>query len=162
MVPHVNDGTGASRTLKDRVFTAFQWVPSPLERTFAFFSDAHNLERITPPFVNFRVLTAPPIEMRVGTLIDYRLRLHGIPLRWRSEITHWDPPRRFIDEQRRGPYRKWIHEHRFEAEDGGTRVEDHVTYAVPGGALIDRWFVRPDLKRIFEYRHSAVSEVLGR
>ncbi|MYH10185.1 MAG: SRPBCC family protein [Gemmatimonadales bacterium] len=148
--------------MKDRVFTASQWVSGPLERTFAFFSDAHNLERITPPFVNFRVLTAPPIEMRVGTLIDYRLRLHGIPLRWRSEITHWDPPRRFIDEQRRGPYRKWIHEHRFEAEDGGTRVEDHVTYAVPGGALIDRWFVRPDLKRIFEYRHSAISEVLGR
>ncbi|MDE2664313.1 MAG: SRPBCC family protein [Gemmatimonadota bacterium] len=148
--------------MKDRVFTALQWVPSPLERTFAFFSDAHNLERITPPFVNFRVLTPPPIEMRVGTLIDYRLRLHGIPIRWQSEITHWDPPHGFIDEQRRGPYRKWIHEHRFEAEDGGTRVEDHVTYAVPGGALIDRWFVRPDLERIFEYRHSAISEVLGR
>ncbi|MXX68828.1 MAG: SRPBCC family protein [Gemmatimonadales bacterium] len=148
--------------MRDRIFVAWQWVPSPLERTFSFFADAHNLERITPPFVKFRIVTPPPIEMRVGTLIDYRLRLHGIPLRWRSEITHWDPPRRFIDEQRRGPYRKWIHEHRFEAEDGGTRVEDHVTYAVPGGALIDRWFVRPDLKRIFEYRHSAISEVLGR
>ncbi|MYA33644.1 MAG: SRPBCC family protein [Gemmatimonadales bacterium] len=147
--------------MKDRVFTACQWVPSPLERTFAFFSDAHNLERITPPFVKFRIVTPLPIEMRVGTRIDYRLRLHGIPIRWQSEITRWDPPHGFIDEQRRGPYRKWVHEHRFREEDGGTRVEDHVTYAVPGGALIDRWFVRPDVERIFAYRHSTISELLG-
>lgn len=146
--------------MKDRVFTAFQWVPSPPERTFAFFSDAHNLERITPPFVKFRIVTPPPIEMRVGTRIDYRLRLHGISIRWQSEITQWDPPHGFIDEQRRGPYRKWIHEHRFRVKDGGTRVEDHVTYAVPGGALIDRWFVRPDLERIFDYRQRVIAEIL--
>ena len=146
--------------MKDRVFMAFQRVPSPLERTFSFFSDAHNLERITPPFVKFRIVTPPPIEMRVGTRIDYRLRLHGIPIRWQSEITHWTPPHGFIDEQRRGPYRKWVHEHRFREEDGGTRVEDHVTYAVPGGRPIDRWFVRPDLDRIFEYRQGAIAEIL--
>ena len=147
--------------MKDRIFTASQWVSSPLDRTFSFFSDAHNLERITPPIVGFRILTPPPIEMGVGTLIDYRLRLHGVPLRWRSEITRWDPPHGFVDEQRRGPYRKWIHEHRFREEDGGTRVEDHVTYAVPGGALIDRWFVRPDLERIFDYRQRVIAEILG-
>ncbi|MDE2719751.1 SRPBCC family protein [Candidatus Palauibacter polyketidifaciens] len=146
--------------MKDRVYTASQWVPSPLDRTFAFFSDAYNLERITPPFVKFRIVTPPPIVMRVGTRIDYRLRLHGIPIRWQSEITHWDPPHGFIDEQRRGPYRKWIHEHRFREEDGGTRVEDHVMYAVPGGVLIDRWFVRPDLLRIFDYRQRVISELL--
>ncbi|WP_419163989.1 SRPBCC family protein [Candidatus Palauibacter sp.] len=134
-------------------------MPRPLGRTFEFFSDAHHLERITPPFVGFRILTPPPIEMRKGTQIDYRLRLRGVPLRWRSEMTRWDPPHGFVDEQRRGPYRKWIHEHCFREEDGGTRVEDHVTYAVPGGALVDRWFVRPDLDRIFEYRRHAIAEL---
>ena len=99
--------------------------------------------------------------MGVGTTIDYRLRLRGVPIRWRSEITRWDPPHGFVDEQRRGPYRKWIHEHRFRAEDGGTRVEDQVTYAVPGSALADRWFVRPELERIFDYRRRAISELLG-
>lgn len=147
--------------MSDRVFTMRQWVPSPLERTFAFFSDAHNLERITPSFLSFRVLTPPPIEMAEGTVIDYRLRLRGIPMRWRSEITRWDPPHGFVDEQRRGPYRKWVHEHRFHAENGGARVEDHVTYQVPGGALIDRKFVRPDIERIFAYRQRVIAELLG-
>ncbi|WP_420441481.1 SRPBCC family protein [Candidatus Palauibacter sp.] len=147
--------------MEDGIFTVFQWVPRPLERTFAFFSDAHNLERITPPWVKFRVVTPPPIEMGVGTLIDYRLRLRGVPLRWQSEITRWDPPHSFVDEQRRGPYRTWIHEHRFREEDEGTRVEDRVTYTVPGGALIDRWCVHPDLDRIFDYRHRAIAKILG-
>ena len=147
--------------MSDRLFITRQWVSSPLERTFAFFSDAHNLERITPSFLSFRVLTPPPIEMAAGTVIDYRLRLRSVPLRWRSEITRWDPPHGFVDEQRRGPYRKWVHEHRFRAEDGGTRVEDQVTYQVPGGALIDRKFVRPDLERIFAYRQRVFAEVLG-
>lgn len=147
--------------MSDRVFSTSQWVPSPLEETFAFFSNAHNLERLTPPLLRFRILTPPPIEMAVGTRIDYRLRLRGVPIRWQSEITRWDPPRGFVDEQRRGPYRKWIHEHRFRDEGGGTRVEDHVTYAVPGGALVDRWVVRPDLDRIFDYRQRVIAEVLA-
>jgi ligand-binding SRPBCC domain-containing protein len=135
------------------------WLPSPVERVFPFFADARNLERITPPFLRFRVLTPEPIEMRVGTLIDYRLRVHGLPLRWRSEITVWDPPHRFVDEQRRGPYRKWHHEHTFEPRDGGTLTRDRVEYAVPGGVLVDRLFVRRDVERIFAYRRRVLSEL---
>ena len=145
----------------DRVFAASQWVPTSLEETFAFFADAWNLERITPPILRFRIITPAPITMRVGTLIDYRLRLRGIPVRWRTEITAWDPPRSFTDVQLRGPYRKWVHRHDFIEEDGGTRVDDTVTYAVPAGALVDRLIVRPDLDRIFEYRRSAIRELLG-
>ena len=144
-----------------RVFAASQWVPTSLDETFAFFADAWNLERITPPILRFRIITPAPITMRVGTLIDYRLRLRGVPVRWRTEITAWDPPRSFTDTQLRGPYRKWVHRHDFVEEDGGTRVDDTVTYAVPGGALVDRLIVRPDLDRIFGYRRRAIREFLG-
>lgn len=128
------------------------FLPHPIDRVFGFFAEAKNLESLTPPLLKFRILTPRPIDMREGTLIDYQLRVHGIPLRWRSEITAWDPPHRFIDQQLRGPYRRWVHEHRFEAVDGGTRVDDQVQYAVLGGSLIQRIFVAPDLKRIFAYR----------
>ena len=145
----------------DRVFAASQWVPTPLDEAFAFFADAWNLELITPPFLRFRIVTPAPIPMRVGTLIDYRLRLRGIPIRWRTEITAWDPPRGFTDVQLSGPYRKWVHHHDFVEENGGTRVDDTVIYAVPGGALVDRLIVRPDLERIFGYRRKAIREMLG-
>ena len=144
----------------DRVFAASQWVPTPLDETFAFFADAWNLERITPPILRFRIVTPVPIPMRVGTLIDYRLRLRGIPIRWRTEITAWNPPHGFTDIQLRGPYRKWVHRHDFRAENGGTRVDDTVNYVVPGGALLDRLFVRPDVNRIFAYRRKVIGEAL--
>ena len=128
---------------------------------FAFFADALNLEAITPPWLHFRILTAPPIEMREGTIIDYRLRLRGVPIRWQSEIIAWEPPRRFVDEQRRGPYRRWIHEHTFEEHDGATVVRDRVDYAVPGGAAVDRLVVARDLDRIFAFRHKALERLLG-
>ncbi len=128
------------------------WLPRPPEAVFPFFADAGNLDRLTPPWLHFRILSPQPMEMAVGARIDYRLRLHGLPIRWRSEITAWDPPHGFVDEQRRGPYRVWIHRHRFEARRGGTLVTDHVRYAVPGGLLADRLFVRRDLRRIFDYR----------
>lgn len=134
------------------------WLPQPLARVFEFFADAANLERITPPWLRFRILTPQPIAMHAGTRIDYRLRLHGIPVRWQSAITVWDPPRRFVDEQRRGPYRVWIHEHDFVERDGGTEVRDMVRYAVPGGRLIDRLGVRRDVRRIFEYRARSLLE----
>ena len=128
------------------------WLPLPIASVFSFFADAENLERLTPPRLRFHILTPRPIAMRVGSRIDYRLRLHGLPFRWQSEITAWDPPRRFVDEQRRGPYKTWIHEHAFTERDGGTEVCDRVRYAVPGGWLIDRLAVRRDVKAIFAYR----------
>jgi ligand-binding SRPBCC domain-containing protein len=99
--------------------------------------------------------------MHMGLLIDYRMRIHGIPVRWQSEITLWDPPRRFVDEQRRGPYRLWIHEHTFEAEGNSTLVRDRVQYAVPGGWLVQRLFVGRDVGRIFAYRRQKLAEVFS-
>ena len=128
---------------------------------FPFFADAANLQRITPPWLRFEMLTPAPVEMRVGALIDYRLRVRGIPVRWRSEITHWAPPRRFVDEQRRGPYRLWVHQHSFTEADGGTRVEDTVEYAVHLGFVVQRFIVAPDLRSIFDYRERRLRELFG-
>ncbi len=130
---------------------------TPLEPLFEFFSDAHNLEALTPGWLKFEVLTPAPIPMQVGTLIDYRLRIRGVPIRWRSRISAWEPPFRFVDEQIRGPYRKWVHEHRFERDQDSEGNEiviasDKVDYAAPGGWLIERLFVRRDVERIFEFR----------
>ncbi|MBN1513991.1 MAG: SRPBCC family protein [Phycisphaerae bacterium] len=137
------------------------WLPRPRAEVFPFFANAFNLEMLTPPFLNFRVLTPGPIEMRAGARIDYRLRLHGLPLQWQSEITVWDPPRRFVDEQRRGPYRRWVHEHRFEDRQGGTQVFDSVHYDVYGGPLIERLLVRRDVQNIFAYRHRRLLEIFA-
>ena len=128
------------------------WLPHRRDEVFRFFADAFNLETLTPPWLKFEVLTPRPIEMRVGLQIDYRLRLRGLPLRWRSEITAWEPPGRFVDEQRRGPYRAWIHEHTFEDQDGGTLTRDQVHYAVIGGQLVNRLLVRRDVEKIFLFR----------
>src|SRR5205085_11412661 len=110
------------------------------------------LNAITPAWLNFRMVSAAPAEMRVGTLIDYRLRIRGIPVSWRTRITAWKPPQRFVDEQLRGPYRLWRHEHEFEARDGGTLVRDRVKYAVPFDFVAHPLFVRRDIRRIFAYR----------
>ncbi len=142
-------------------FRAELWLPRPRPEVFTFFADARNLEAITPPWVNFQVLTPGPIVMEVGTLIDYRLRIHGFPFRWRTEITAWDPPFRFADTQLRGPYRRWVHTHIFEDSNGGTLCRDEVSYAVLGGALIERLFVRRDVERIFAFRQEAMRRVLG-
>ena len=143
----------------------WQWLPRPRPEVFAFFAEAHNLERITPPFLQFHVLTANPIEMRAGAVIDYRLRMRGVPLRWRSEIAMWDPPRRFADVQRRGPYRQWDHTHTFEEADGGTMVKDRVLYRLFGPAFLTRIIngvlVAPDTRRIFEFRQRALDECLN-
>ena len=146
-----------------RVFTLRNevWLPRPIGEVFDFFADAYNLEALTPPMLKFEVLTPAPILMAVGTLIDYRLRLRGIPIRWQSEITAWEPPLRFVDEQRHGPYSLWVHEHIFEEKDGETLARDIVEYAVPGGALANRLFVARDVRRIFEYRTKRLLEALG-
>ncbi len=152
-IAHGLGGGGYRKEMIVRTYTlrAAQWLPRPLDEVFAFFADASNLEIITPPSLHFSILTPSPIQMKVGTLIDYSLRLHGVPLRWQSEITGWESPYHFVDEQRRGPYRLWIHQHLFAEADGGTIVRDHVEYAVPGGTLV-QWFVSRDLTKIFEYR----------
>lgn len=134
-------------------------LPYPRDDIFGFYADAFNLEEITPPWLNFRVLTPGPIDMHVGTLIDYKLRLHGIPIRWRTRITGWEPPYRFVDEQLRGPYHLWRHEHVFEDHDGETRVIDRVDYRVPGGRLIHSLLVKSDLERIFSFRQEALQRV---
>jgi len=136
------------------------WVPRTREEVFRFFADPRNLEVLTPPWLRFRVLT-PDVDMRRGVRIDYRLRLRYVPLRWQSEITLWDPPRRFIDEQRRGPYRTWRHEHSFLEERGGTLVRDRIEYEAPGGELVERLLVRPDIERIFEFRRRKLGELFG-
>ncbi|WP_010588343.1 SRPBCC family protein [Schlesneria paludicola] len=141
--------------------SAEQWLPRPLDEVFEFFADAYRLQDLTPPFLNFQVLTPRPVDMFAGTTIDYRLKLHGIPIRWRSEITEWQPPLRFVDRQLKGPYRLWNHLHTFEMKDGGTLVRDIVDYAVPGGALIHWLMVRRDLMRIFEYRHGQLASYFG-
>ena len=144
-------------------FTLHQelWLPKPRSELFPFFADARNLEVITPPWLRFEIASPTPIRMQPGTLIDYNLRVYGIPFRWRSEITVWEPPYRFVDEQRKGPYRRWIHEHRFEERDGGTLCVDHVRYAVLGGAVIERLFVRRDIARIFSFRTEKLNELMG-
>ena len=136
-------------------------LPRPRGEVFPFFADARNLERLTPPWLRFRVLTPGPVEMRRSAVIDYRLRLRGVPVRWRSEIAAWEPPFRFVDEQRRGPYRLWVHEHRFEERTGGTLASDRVRYAVPGGRVVDRLLVRPDLERVFAYRRDVLRSIFG-
>lgn len=138
-------------------------VPRPINEVFAFFADAGNLERITPPELRFRILTTPPIEMKAGTLIDYRLRLFGMPVAWRTLISDWSPPDRFVDKQIRGPYREWIHTHTFEETPSGTLIRDEVLYRLPLGflGLPAQPLVRLQLHRIFAYRQRMTREILG-
>jgi len=131
-------------------------VPRSLEETFAFFSDARNLDTLTPPWVGFRILTPVPIEMRPGTLIDYRIRIHGIPIRWLTEITEWEAPHRFVDVQLKGPYQWWHHEHRFESCKEGTRIIDEVEFRAPLYWLTHSLIVERDVGRIFDYRAQAL------
>lgn len=135
-------------------------VPAPLDRVFAFFSDPRNLQQLTPPSLNFRMLT-PEVEMRKGARIDYRLRLRGVPFKWQSEITAWEPGVRFRDEQRRGPYKYWKHVHLFTPDGEGTMVEDGVDYDVSGGRYVHDWIIAPELMRIFTYRQHKLQEIFG-
>jgi ligand-binding SRPBCC domain-containing protein len=136
----------------------YLFLPHPLEVVFPFFADAGNLEALTPPWLRFEILSPIPMVMRVGAIIDYRLRIHGIPLQWQSEITAWEPPFRFVDEQQKGPYRKWIHEHTFTQCGTGCEMCDCVRYSVPGGWLANLLFVKRDVRRIFEYRSRKLSD----
>jgi ligand-binding SRPBCC domain-containing protein len=150
--------------VNEHVLRREQWVPQPIDDVFAFFSDARNLESITPPWLGFRILSTGPIVMRQGTRIHYRIRLRGLPLRWVTEIQTWDPPHEFVDVQLRGPYQLWHHMHQFESVDGGTLVRDVVRYALGFGLLgrlAHAWIVRSDLKAIFDYRAFRMTELFG-
>lgn len=144
-------------------YVSEQVVRRPLGEVFAFFADAANLEAITPDFLRFRILTPLPIAMRPGALIDYQLSLFGVPFRWRTRIETWEPGRRFVDVQERGPYRSWHHTHEFEACPEGTRVRDTVRYALPMGpvgALAHALFVRGRVEAIFDHRRRAIEALL--
>ena len=140
-----------------------QRLAHPVEDVFAFFGEARNLERITPPWLRFSVRTPEPVQMAAGTLIDYRLHLHGIPLGWTSQIEVWEPGRQFVDRALRSPFALWHHRHTFTPDGDGTLVRDEVHYAVPFGALgelVHPVLVARDLDRIFAHRHAAVARIL--
>jgi len=137
-----------------------QWLARPLEEVFPFFASAGNLDSITPPWLRFHVEN-PATAIRQGTFLNYRLKLHGIPIRWRSEILVWEPPYRFVDVQRNGPYTLWYHEHSFRSHRDGTLVEDRVEYAAPGGSLIRRLFIEKDLERIFRFRKAKLEQIFA-
>ncbi len=138
-----------------------QWIDAPREQVFEFFADAFQLEAITPPWLHFHVLTPRPIPMAPGALIDYRLRLRGIPIRWRTEIDVWEPPVRFVDRQLKGPYALWEHEHTFEDHGERTLMRDEVAYRLPFARVlgpIAQWLmVRRDLEQIFRYRAEVIA-----
>jgi ligand-binding SRPBCC domain-containing protein len=142
-----------------------QFIPRPINEVFAFFSRAENLQTITPPFLSFRILSVDPPELRLGALIRYRLAWRGlIPIRWTTEITHWDPPNSFADNQVSGPYNLWHHEHRFEPLGAGTRMYDDVKYSLPFGPLgvvAHRTLVRRDVESIFDFRAHRIRELFS-
>lgn len=143
-----------------KVFTLRRklWVPKPIDKVFPFFSDVKNLDRITPKWLHFRSVEHPE-SVGEGTRLMHKLKIRGIPITWVSEITHWDPPYGFVDEQKKGPYRLWKHEHTFREEKDGTVCEDTVKYAVLGGDLINRFLIAPDLKKIFDYRQERLRKI---
>lgn len=139
-----------------------QILPRPRGEVFAFFAEARNLEMLTPAFLNFRVLSPLPLELRSGTLIDYQIRLGRVPIRWRARIKTFESPVRFVDVQLSGPYRCWHHVHEFHDVPGGTLVTDRVTYALPFGflgTLAHRLVVRRTLERTFQYRQQRLAEL---
>lgn len=136
------------------------WVSIPRGDVFPFFADAANLQQLTPPWLHFAIRTPQPIEMCEGASIEYRISLHGVPMSWVTDITAYHPPELFVDQQRRGPYRRWVHTHRFVDERGGTRLVDEVEFDVLGGRLVAP-FIVGDLRRIFTYRHEALLAHFG-
>ena len=151
--------------MRERILRREQILEAPIAEAFEFFSRAENLEAITPPLLHFRITTPTPIEMREGTLITYRLRVHTVPVSWLTRIEEWDPPRGFVDQQLRGPYALWHHTHCFEeAGPASTRMTDIVRYAHrfgPLGTLSEHLLVRRDLDRIFDHRRDSIPALLA-
>jgi len=137
-------------------------IERPIDEVFQFFASAENLEQITPASVKFRIVTPTPIQMKQGALIDYRLKIRGIPIKWRTEIEAWNPPHRFTDQQLRGPYKRWFHEHTFEALGPSTTLaKDCVHYIPRFGPLVHKYFVKPDLIKIFTFRQETMTRIFS-
>ena len=150
--------TGRDETVQ--VLRAEQWIPRDINEVFNYFRDERNLQNLTPEFLSFKVEGKNTPEMGEGTLIDYQLRVHGIPIRWQTEIRNWKPPYEFSDFQLKGPYRLWHHFHHFVEKDGGTLIKDEVFFSLPLGRvghIFGGWFVRRDVRAIFEYRQNKIS-----
>ncbi len=147
---------------KNHQFKTSLTLPLGIDEAFSFFVDASNLEKITPSELCFHILTPQPIEITEGTEIDYRLRLYGVPLNWRSRITNWSPPHRFVDEQIQGPYRLWVHLHRFYQQNGSTKIVDEVRYQLPLWPLGELAYplIAAQLSRIFRFRKQAIGEAI--
>lgn len=150
--------------MKVHLLTAEQEVAAPLDQVFPFFATPENLERITPPQLNMGMLTPSPIEMRQGALFDYVIKTRGVPMRWTTYITVYDPPHKFVDVQLKGPYSYWHHTHTFEATEKGTLLKDEVRYMLPLGplgAIAHALFIRRDLEKIFAFRKKFIEEMFG-
>lgn len=158
----INPETADKAQTPDDLYTTSQWIPRPIEEVFQFFCDEKNLERITPPLLNFNVVGKSTAEIGKGTLINYNLKIHGLPVRWQTLIQDWDPPRLFSDTQLQGPYKKWYHVHHFCPAAGGTLMRDRVRYRLPLGYLGRTgglWLVRQDVEKIFSYRRKVIREM---
>jgi ligand-binding SRPBCC domain-containing protein len=145
-------------------FLSWQWVPRQVESVFEFFSQARNLEAMTPPWLHFRIEGQPPEVLSRGTRLNYRLRVHGIPVRWQTQITDWSPPQRFEDVQEKGPYALWRHQHEFVPVHGGTLMLDRVRYELPAGGLgrlIAGGIVRDDIEEIFAFRRGVAARTFA-
>jgi len=148
--------------LKNHIHKSVTVFNKPLEEVFEFFSNAENLNKVTPQGLSFKILTPSPIKMFKGTLIEYRIKLSGIPFNWKTEILTWEPPFRFVDSQIKGPYKVWIHEHTFEFIDGKTVMTDTVEFLSPGWIfepIINKLFVEKKVKEIFEYRTKVLNDI---
>lgn len=148
----------------ERFFSQSQWVPLSREKIFGFFSDETNLEKLTPPWLNFHVLGKSTPHLQEGTRIDYKLRIKGVPVRWQSLISNWAPPQQFSDEQMVGPYRRWYHRHTFKTVGAGTCITDEISYALPlgwMGAIASQAMVRKDISKIFGYRQQVIKDLFG-
>ena len=149
---------------RDRVLETEQSIARPRTEVFGFFSDPRNLEAITPPWLRFRIVDSSAPAVGLGVEFTYRMRLHGIPLRWKSVIAEWEPEVRFVDVQLRGPYAKWHHTHTFEEIPGGTRIVDRVIYRLPLGTLgrmVAGSFVDRDIEKVFRFRRARTAELLA-
>lgn len=150
--------------MSEHILERRQIIKRPIKNVFDFFADAGNLERITPPELNFKINTPQPFDIKKGTLIDYQLKLRGIPVKWKTEITEWNPPHSFVDTALKSPYKQWIHLHTFEEGDSGeTIMRDKVRYRLPFEPLGDlaHWYVKKELEYIFDFRYKIIENIFS-